>query len=194
MSRIAVFGGTFDPVHYGHLITALSVLELRKLDKIIFIPSFISPHKLDIKASASVHRVNMLKLAIENTSFFDWSDIEINRADVSYTIDTLIELKKQYDHIELIIGEDNFITFDTWKSPEKIIEIADLLVLRRKIDKEAGTKYPFEEKAEFLKTPRIDISGTWVRERVRKGLPIDFLVPKKVMRYIYDLKLYKDQN
>ncbi len=192
MSRIAIYGGTFDPVHHGHLITAQSVLELRNLDKIIFIPSFISPHKQDITASAAEHRVNMLKLAIENVSRFDWSDIEIKRENVSYTIDTLNELKKQFDHIELIVGEDNLLTFDTWKSPEKIIEIATLLVLRRRTAKEAGTRYPFEEKAVYLETPRIDISGTGIRERVRKGLPINFLVPENVMKYIYDLKLYKE--
>ncbi len=192
MSRIAIYGGTFDPVHHGHLITAQSVLELRRLDKIIFIPSFISPHKQDIKASPAEHRVNMLKLAIENIPYFDWSDIEINRENVSYTIDTLGELKKQYDHIELIVGEDNLLSFDTWKSPEKIIEIATLLVLRRRTAKKEGTKYPFEEKAVFLETPRIDISGTRIRERVRQGLPINFLVPQNVMRYIYELKLYKE--
>ncbi len=192
MSSIAIYGGTFDPVHHGHLITAQSVLELRNLDKIIFIPSFISPHKQDVKASAAEHRVNMLKLAIENIPNFEWSDFEINRESVSYTIDTLKELKNQYDHIELIIGEDNLLSFDKWKSPEKIIEIATLLVLRRRTAREAGTKYPYEEKAVFLETPRIDISGTRIRERVRKGLPINFLVPQNVMRYIYESKLYKE--
>ncbi len=192
MSRIAIYGGTFDPIHHGHLITAQSVLELRNLDKIIFIPSFISPHKQDIKASSAEHRVNMLKLAIENIPYFDWSDLEINRKNVSYTIDTLTELRKQHDHIELIVGEDNLLSFDKWKSPEKIIELATLLVLRRRTSKQDGTKYPFEADAVFLETPRIDISGTRIRDRVKQGLPINFLVPQKVMRYIYDLKLYKE--
>ncbi len=192
MSRIAIYGGTFDPVHHGHLITAQSVLELRKLDKIIFIPSFISPHKQDIKASPAEHRVNMLKLAIEGIPYFDWSDFEINRENVSYTIDTLNEMKKQHEHIELIVGEDNLLTFDTWKSPDKILEIATLVVLRRRTVKEAGTKFPYEDKAVFLETPRIDISGTRIRERVKKGLPVNFLVPQNVMRYIYDQKLYKE--
>jgi nicotinate-nucleotide adenylyltransferase len=192
MSRIAIYGGTFDPVHHGHLITAQSVLELRNLDQVIFIPSFISPHKQDIKASAAEHRLNMLKLAIQNIPYFDWSDIEINRKNVSYTIDTLNEMKKHYSHIELIIGEDNFLSFDTWKSPEKILDIATLLVLRRRTTKEPELKYPYEDRAVFLETPRIDISGTGIRERVDNGLPIDFLVPQNVMRYIYDLKLYKE--
>ncbi len=192
MSRIAIFGGTFDPVHHGHLITAQSVLELRSLDKIIFIPSFISPHKQDVKASAAEHRVNMLNLAIENVPYFEWSDFEINREGVSYTIDTLREFRKQYDHIELIVGEDNLLSFDKWKSPEKIIEIATLLVLRRRTARKTGIKYPYENNAVFLETPWIDISGTGIRERVRTGMPIDFLVPQNVMRYIYELKLYKE--
>ncbi len=192
MSRIAIFGGTFDPVHHGHLITAQSVLELRNLDKIIFIPSFISPHKQDIKASTVEHRVNMLKLAIENIPYFDWSDIEINRENISYTIDTLKEMKKIYGDIELIIGEDNLMSFDKWKSPESIIKIATLLVLRRRTSREAVIKYPYEDKAVFLQTPWIDISGTRIRERVKNGLPINFLVPQNVMRYIYESKLYKD--
>lgn len=192
MSRIAIYGGTFDPVHHGHLITAQSVLELRKLDKIIFIPSFISPHKQDVKASAAEHRLNMLKLAIQNIPYFDSSDIEINRKNVSYTIDTLKEMKKHYSHIELIMGEDNFLSFNTWKSPEKILDIATLLVLRRRTAKEPELKYPYEERAVFLETPRIDISGTGIRERVGNELPIDFLVPQNVMRYIYNLKLYKE--
>ncbi len=192
MSRIAIYGGTFDPVHHGHLITAQSVLELRNLDKIIFVPSFISPHKQDIKSSPAEHRVNMLKLAIENVPCFEWSDIEINRESVSYTLDTLKEMRRQYDHIELIVGEDNLRTFDKWKSPEEIIEIATLLVLRRRTSEEAGTEFPYAKKVIFLETPIIDISGTRIRKRVRKGLPINFLVPQNVMRYIYNLKLYKE--
>lgn len=132
MSRIGIFGGTFDPIHYGHLITAQSVKELRSLEKIIFIPSFISPHKTGSKASEPQHRINMLKLAIDNISYFDWSDFEITKENISYTIDTLLEMKKHFDEIELIVGADNLEIFDEWKSPEEIIKLATLLVLRRK--------------------------------------------------------------
>jgi nicotinate-nucleotide adenylyltransferase len=134
----------------------------------------------------------MLKLAIGGIPYFDWSDFEINKENVSYTIDTLNEMRRHHEHIELIVGEDNLLTFDTWKSPEKILETAALIVLRRRTAREAGTKYPYEDKAVFLETPRIDISGTQIRERVRNGLPINFLVPQNVMRYIYEQKLYKE--
>lgn len=192
MSRIGIYGGTFDPVHHGHLITAQSVLELRKLDKIVFIPSFISPHKEELKISASEHRINMLKLSLTDVPYFDWSDFEISRKNVSYTIDTLLEMKKHFDEIELILGADNMKTFHEWKSPEKIIKLATLIVLRRRTDDASDNNNSFTKDAVFLETPRIDISGTIIRQRVRDGLPIDFLVPSSVMKYIYDFKLYKE--
>jgi nicotinate-nucleotide adenylyltransferase len=192
MSRIGIYGGTFDPIHHGHLITAQSVKELRKLDKIVFIPSYISPHKKDLKASASEHRINMLKLAVRDVPYFDWSDFEITRENISYTIDTLQEMKKHYDEIELILGADNMRTFDTWKSPDQIVKLATLIVLRRRTDSVSNSDNKYAENAVFLETPRIDISGTIIRRRVREGLPIDFLVPQNVMKYIYNFKLYKD--
>ncbi|RPI66357.1 MAG: nicotinate (nicotinamide) nucleotide adenylyltransferase, partial [Ignavibacteriales bacterium] len=87
MSSAGIFGGNFDPVHNGHLITAQSVLELRKLNKIIFIPAYISPFKTEIKTTSSDHRINMLKEAIGSIPYFEWSDIEINAGGISYTID-----------------------------------------------------------------------------------------------------------
>lgn len=192
MSGIGIYGGTFDPIHHGHLITAQAVRELRHLDKIIFIPGFVSPHKTGVKVSPPEHRINMLKLAISGIPYFDWSDIEINRGNISYTIDTLHELKKHYNHIELIVGADNLETFDRWKSPEEIIKLATLLVLRRKTGNDSGNKIKFMDRAVMLETPRIDISGTEIRDRVKRGLPVDFLVPQKVMEYIYNLNLYKE--
>lgn len=192
MSRIGIYGGTFDPIHHGHLITALSVKELRKLDKIVFIPSFISPHKKELKISASDHRINMLKLAVQDVTYFDWSDFEITRENVSYTIDTLHEMKKHYDEIELILGADNMRAFHTWKSPDEIVRLATLIVLRRRTDSASDDDNIYTKDAVFLETPRIDISGTIIRRRVKEGLPIDFLVPQNVMKYIYKFKLYKD--
>lgn len=191
MSRIGIFGGTFDPVHLGHLITAQAVRELRNLDKILFVPSYIAPHKQDIQASASIHRINMLKLSIRGIPYFDWTDYEIKRKSVSYTIDTLIEMKKRYNEIELIVGEDNICSFDQWKSPEEIFKLAKIIVLKRRLGEESKCDNKYIHKAIFLETPQIDISGTEIRERVKKGFPINFLVPQKVLKYIYDANLYK---
>src|SRR3990172_6439157 len=104
---VGVFGGTFDPIHVGHLLTALAVKEIRDLDKIIFIPAFISPHKTGIEHSAARHRLQMVSLAIKNISFFEFSALEIEKENVSYTVDTLKTLKQNYHDLELIIGYDN---------------------------------------------------------------------------------------
>jgi len=194
MKSIGIYGGTFDPIHTGHLITAQSVCELRKLDKIIFIPSFISPHKTDRITSSPKHRINMLKLAIKGIPYFDYSDIEIKKKNISYTINTIRALKSSYENIELIIGYDNLITFDTWKEPDKILELVKLVVLRREVKEENLIQNKYFDKAVLVETPIIEIYGTEIRERVRNNKNINFLVPQKVMVYIYKHNLYKEQS
>ncbi len=192
MSRVGIFGGTFDPIHHGHLITAQSVKEIRNLDKIIFIPAFISPHKQHEKASSAEHRIKMLKLALDEIPFFECSDFEIKQHTISYTVDTLREFKKYYDDIDLIIGYDNIFKFHTWKDPDQILKLANIVVLRRK------SSYPIEyidkyvESAIFVQTRGIEISATDIRNRVHSNLPIHYLVPKEVEDYIYTNKLYKE--
>ena len=190
MSKIGIFGGTFDPIHYGHLITAQSVREIRKLDKIIFIPAYISPHKSEAITSSPEDRMNMIKIAIESVDFFDYSDIEIKKGGISYTIDTLRELKKKYDEIEFIIGYDNIFQFHTWKDPDGIMKLATIVVLKRKSSSPPRFKDKYYNRANFVQTRGIEISATDLRERVKNGLPINFLVPPKVMEYIYNNKLY----
>lgn len=191
MSKIGIFGGTFDPIHMGHLITAQSVREIRELDKIIFIPAFISPHKTSADASWTEHRANMIKIAIEDVPFFEYSDIEIKKGGISYTVDTLRELKKVYDEIEFIVGYDNIFTFHKWKDPDEILKLAKIIVLKRK----SSLPPPFEDKyyhqAIFVQTRGIEISATDIRERVKNNQPIHFLVPQKVKEYIYEQKLYR---
>lgn len=192
MSKVGVYGGTFDPIHIGHLITAQSVREIRELDKIIFVPAFLSPHKLDIKASAPEHRINMLKLAIKNIDFFDITEFEINQHNISYTIDTLKELKKYYDELELIIGYDNIFKFYTWREPDEILKLATLIVLKRKSSYPPPYEDKYFNKAEFVQTRGIEVSATDIRERVKHGQPINYLVTEEVKDYIYKHNLYKD--
>ncbi len=192
MKSIGIYGGTFDPIHLGHLITAQAVCEMRNLDKIIFIPSFISPHKTDRISSSPRHRINMLKLAINDIPYFDYSDVEIKKKDISYSIDTIQSLKPVYENIELIIGYDNLITFDTWKEPVKILELVNLIVMRRNVKQEIFQRKKYFDKVIFVDTPLIEIYGTDIRERVRNNMNINFLVPQKVMAYIYKHNLYKD--
>jgi len=192
MAKIGIFGGTFDPIHLGHLITAQSVREIRNLEKIIFIPAFISPHKSEIKTSSAEDRLNMIKLAIDGISFFDYSSIEIEKGGVSFTIDTLKELKKNYDDLEFIIGYDNIFEFNTWKDPDEIMKLAKVIVLKRRSSHPPQFKDKYYNQAIFVQTRGIEISATDLRERVKNGQPINFLVPRKVMEYIYNHKLYNN--
>ncbi len=194
MNKIGIFGGSFDPIHIGHLITAEKLLEKRKLEKIFFIPAFISPHKIDYDYSAPDHRYNMVKLAIKNNSYFEVSDIEIKEGVVSYTLNTLLQFKKNYESVELIIGFDNLIRFDQWYKPDEILELADLVVMKRSYDKEIKNPNKYFEVAEFVDTPTIDVSGTEIRKRISNNLPIDYYVPEAVKNYIIKNKLYKNTN
>lgn len=191
--RVGIFGGTFDPIHHGHLITAQSVKELRDLDKIIFIPAYISPHKQHEKASSAEHRLNMLKLALDDIPFFEYSDYEIKQHTISYTVDTLREFKKHYDEIELIIGYDNIFKFYTWKEPDEIMKLARVIVLKRKSSQPVEFIDKYVEQATFVQTRGIEISATDIRHRVHQGLPIHYLVPKEVEKYIIEHKLYTEE-
>jgi nicotinate-nucleotide adenylyltransferase len=193
MSTVGIFGGTFDPIHTGHLITAQAVRELRRLDKIIFIPAYISPHKTDIPTLSPRHRLEMVKLAIKNISYFNFSDIEIKAANTSYTIETLKVLKEKHNKIELIIGYDNILNFSTWKDPDEILKLAKLIVLNRKLSIEPKEMDRFYSSAIFVDTPTIEISSSEIRERVYNNLPINFLVPEEVQKYIYHFNLYKEK-
>ena len=192
MSKVGIFGGTFDPIHLGHLITAQSVREIRNLEKIIFIPAFISPHKSDVKTTSAEDRSNMIKLAIDGIPFFDYSDIEIKKGGVSYTIDTLKELIKIYNEVEIIIGYDNIFSFHTWKEPDEIMKLAKIVVLKRKSSHPPQFEDKYYHQAVFVQTRGIEISATDIRERVKNEMPINFLVPPAVMEYIYTHKLYAE--
>ncbi len=191
MAKIGILGGTFDPIHFGHLINAQYVLENRELDKIIFVPNYISPHKLHYEYSSPEHRYNMLKLAIEPHPQFEISDFEIKKSEVSYTVDTILEFSKKYNEIELIIGFDNLITFNIWERPDDILKFAELIVMKRTYDKEIKSPHKYFGEAIYIDTPTIEISSTNIRSRVNKGLPIDFFVPHTVKNYIFENSLYK---
>ena len=191
MKAIGVFGGSFDPIHLGHLITTRLVYEQRNLEKIIFIPNNVSPLKTELTPTPAVHRMKMLKLAIESFPYFESCDYEINKKGISYTYDTLLELKKSFSKIELIVGYDNLLVFDKWHLPKNILEVATLIVMKRSTDVEAKTQNEFFNSAIIVETPTIEISATDIRKRVKDGLSIEYLVPKSVKEYISKNGLYK---
>lgn len=188
MNSIGLFGGTFDPIHTGHLITAQSVLELRNLSKIIFMPAYVSPLKVTYHSASSEDRANMVELVIKDNPRYDLSKYEIEKQNISYTIDTLNFLIKKYDNIELIIGYDNFLIFNKWRSSELILQLAKVIVLGRKINNINQKK--LDERFIFVDSPMIEINSTEIRERVRNNLSIDFLVHPKIKNYIIEKKLY----
>ena len=184
--KIGIYGGTFNPPHIGHLIVAEQVITILGLDKIIFIPSFISPHKQKGESDVAEHRLSMTELAISGNPKFKCSDIEIVKKETSYSIHTLEQLKRENaaDTFYLIIGMDNYLTFQLWKEPHRILELITLVVLNRpgyakQVNEVFGTKNTV-----FVDVPNIDISSSDIRKRVKEKRSIQYLVPKRVEEYI----------
>lgn len=194
MRKVCILGGSFNPIHLGHLILANTVLEKLNLDEIIFVPCFIQPIKGDKEFASANHRLEMIKLAIENNPKFTFSDIELRRKGKSYTVDTLKYFKKKYDNLYFVIGADNIREFHKWKEPDTILELAKLIVTNRggyevKIPKRIRGK-------EILvcSIPQIEISSSMIREKIRNNQSIKYLVPEAVENYIYQHNLYKNSE
>lgn len=203
--RIGVFGGSFDPIHFGHLLVAEQCREQAKLDKVLFVPAAQSPLKESSPTASDRQRIEMVSLAIAGHSSFEISTIEIDRGDKSYTVETLTQLKKERpdDQLFLIIGQDSLQTFDRWKEPKKICELATPLVVARpdsenteSVDlnllKPFTSDSMFEELTSLAIAARlIDISSTDIRRRIGDGNSIRFLTTRSVEKYIETAKLYQ---
>ncbi|GJQ63466.1 MAG: nicotinate-nucleotide adenylyltransferase [Melioribacteraceae bacterium] len=191
MAGTAVFGGTFDPVHLGHIKTINAVYNTLKPERILFIPAKIPPFKLDQKITPDFHRVNMLNLALKTYPEYSIVEFELNQNEISYTYHTLKYLKRYYSRIKLIIGYDNYLAFEKWFKFEEVLEMVDLIVMRRATDlTESKHKIP----ATFADTPLIDISSTDIRTRVSEGRSISEMVPCEVEEYIKKNGLYLNND
>jgi nicotinate-nucleotide adenylyltransferase len=190
--RVGLYGGSFNPVHHGHLITATRAAELRSLDKVILMPAFISPLRQGANIIAGEHRVAMLELATRGNTLFSVSDYELKKAGVSYTIDTVRHLRETYDELELIIGYDNFAVLDRWREPDELLRLATIVVLQRKLQKEQQWSHHYAGLVHFIETPFVDISSTEIRERVMAGRSIDYLTPPAVVSYVKEHQLYRE--
>lgn len=191
--NLGIFGGTFNPPHVGHLIVAESVREQVSLDKIIFIPSYISPHKHKGEEHSAVHRLEMIKRAIKGNSHFEVSAIEVENRETSYTVKTIEYMKVQHpnDELFLLIGMDNYLLLHQWKEPNRILELATLIVMNRdkfptKINEIIGAKNTL-----FVTVPNIGISSSEIRQRVAEGKSILGYVTSDVEQYIQFHSLYK---
>jgi len=189
--KIGMFGGTFDPIHYGHLFIAEWIRESLDLEKIIFIPAAFPPHKLNIKITDKIHRWNMLKLAVEDNPLFDVSDIEIKNNKISYTVDTLKKFATSGDEIYFIIGEDNLKELHTWKDTDKILSLSKIVIANREKDSEQNKNHINNSKIIYANSPDISISSTHVRERTARGKSIKYFVHPAVKEYILKEGLYK---
>ncbi|OQX92660.1 MAG: hypothetical protein B6D58_01925 [candidate division Zixibacteria bacterium 4484_95] len=189
MTRLGILGGTFDPPHIGHLILAQNAFENFKLDKVLFVPAAIQPHKQKRKVSPPEVRLRLLQLALEGDDRFDISDIELKRSGPSYTIDSLRSLQKLYKGIKLyfIIGGDNISDIATWKDPDKIFEIADVVAVLRPDSQFEG---PFKDRITLFNMPQIEISSSEIRKLVGQGKSVKYLVPDKVEKYIRENRIY----
>lgn len=186
MSKIGIYGGTFDPVHHGHLILARETLEELALDEIIFVPAAISPHKVNREPVAADVRLEMVRRAIAGEMRFCVDDLELRRPPPSYTIDTIQELKRRYTGAELfyLVGSDNVPGLNTWQRADELRRMVQFVVLHR-------GNAPIRCDLPII-VRNIDISGTEIRNRVATGRSIRYLVPPAVEELIQRHQLYRE--
>ena len=191
--KIGILGGTFDPVHRGHLALARAAADQFALDKVLFIPAFIPPHKAGRRdLTPAPYRYRMVELAIRPESQFEVSDIEFSRPDLSYTVDTLRGLKEHYPASEffLILGADSLAEFSNWQEPDQILGMARILCAAR-----PGVREPEDAPAhEPIKMPECPIASSQIREKVFRGEPVRDLLPEGVWDYIERMKLYAGRD
>ena len=196
--KIGIYGGSFDPVHNGHVNAALTFKEELSLDKIIIIPAYQPPHKKGLALTPSEHRLNMCNIAFGGMEGFEVSDIEIRRADEGYMADTVAELRKIYpdDELYLLIGGDMLLYFRKWYAWSKITDEAVLAVAARNweddsaLEAEAAVLRSYEAEVKIVPIDVKEISSTAVRETVRRADDISSMVPKGVDEYIWNHYLY----
>jgi nicotinate-nucleotide adenylyltransferase len=186
--KIAIYGGTFDPIHHGHLILARQVLEEFHLDLVAFVPAAESPFKTNHRSAPAADRLAMVKLAIDDEPGFMVDSQEIDRGGTSFSIDTVLAIRKEYPDAELyfLLGEDNANLLPEWHRFEELEKLVQFIVLRR-TDKRLPKRYPVIRR-------QFEISATEIRNRVANGQPITYLVPKVVLRYIEDHNLYQGER
>ncbi len=215
--RIGIIGGTFNPIHYGHLAAAEEVRDRLKMDRVLFIPSFLPPHKQEEDMPSAAQRLEMVRLATSGNSRFKVSDIEVKRGGKSYTIDTIEALIPQHPGAELyfITGIDSFLDIQTWKNWQRLLSICSFVVLSRPgylfadltkigfmqgaagdlaaLDRRSTESAVIRFEAFTVYLERIslyDISSTDIRRRVRQARTIKYHLPESVEHYIIENKLY----
>lgn len=213
MSRVAVFGGSFNPIHYGHLLLADHVLELLGLDRVLFVPAAAPPHKPAARLAPARDRHEMVALAIAEHPRFAVSDIELRRAGPSYTVDTLEALATAGDTLFLLLGSETYLDLLSWRAPRRIAQLARLVVVPRadspfdpesaaaqKVLRELGVEGGFVNVSEgeasargvlIARATSLPISASELRQRVREGRSLAYRVPPRVIDAIRTRGLYR---
>jgi len=195
VKKIGLFGGTFDPVHNGHLIIAEFLRDELGLDEIWFIPAKIHPLKNNQEIIPASHRLKMLELAVAGNHRFRVNDVELKREGVSYTIDTLNELMQRYRDISprfyLFIGMDNVNDLYRWREPHQVLKKSQVVAFGRPGFKPDVKAKEFLPKIKFIHVPLLEISSTFIRERIRNGRSVRYLIPDEVNEYIVRNNLYR---
>jgi nicotinate-nucleotide adenylyltransferase len=200
--RIGIFGGTFDPIHVGHLILAEQCREQGRLDQVWFVPAYRPPHKPDVRVSPFGNRVEMLALAVAGHPAFRVDQLEKDRDGPSYTVDTLDELYRRHpaDDFLLLIGSDTLADLAKWRAPERIVAQAGLLVVTRpgsavlsadELRIMMNLPEGSELRLQLVHAPLIDISSHDLRRRAAAGRSLRYFVPRAVECYIHDKRLYQ---
>ena len=195
--RIGVFGGSFDPVHLGHLILAEQCREQGKLDQVWFVPAARPPHKMERDLTPFAQRVEMLELALAGQPAFRVEQIEKERPGPSFTADTLDELHARHPEHEwhLVIGGDTLRDLATWHAPERIVARVGLMVMARPgavvpTGEDLGRRLGVPVRVKVIEAPQIDISSTDLRRRLKEGRSVRYMIPRAVEAYIQDKVLY----
>lgn len=202
MRKVGIMGGTFDPIHIGHLILGENAYLQFGLDKVVFMPSGNPPHKKDRDGGTDLQRMDMVKLAIASNTHFEISDIEMNEEGYTYTYRTLERLVKEHPDTEyyFIIGADSLFYFDSWKNPQRIADACTLVVATRnhtsdeKLDEKIEfVRKLFNAKIEKLDTENIDCSSSQIRSWIKEGHTVKYYVPDTVINYIHTYHVYTEK-
>lgn len=205
--QVGLYGGSFDPIHFGHLNLAMELMERHQLDEVWFIPATLSPHKIGLEPAPLSHRKTMIELAIQDIPQFYMKDLESHRPSPSYTVDTLQEILAAASHdphpsqFYLLLGEDTISDFFRWRSPELIVSLMPLLIGSRMGKWEPASEVK-QAQASVVRAIQVgmtqirmmDISSTDIRQRLAKGLYCGHLVPAKVLDYIWSQSKKKKDN
>ncbi|MGH7458860.1 MAG: nicotinate-nucleotide adenylyltransferase [Longimicrobiaceae bacterium] len=182
-AKVGVLGGTFDPPHAGHLIAAGDAFERLQLDRLLFVPALLPPHKQGAVAAPAPLRLELVRAAVAGDTRFEVDDLETRRPGPSYTVDTLAQLRGRWPRAELflLVGADTLAGLPQWREPERVLELATLALLARQGEgAPAGFPFPFER----VPVTRVDVSSSELRRRVAAGLSIRYRVPEQVLTII----------